>query len=94
MGVSNYKEFNRIFGENMAKTETVKTVDTLPEINLLRKLIAQWKTCPVGRFTSMQIILYAVLEYLEFDPERVYVIRDREYLMGHSIAWIINVFIT
>ena len=76
----------------MAKTETVKTVDMLSEITLLKRLIAQWKTCPVGRFTSMQIVMYAVLEYLEFDPEKVYEIPDREYLQRRSVDWIINVF--
>ena len=80
-------------GENMTKTKTVKTVDMLSEINLLKRLIAQWKTCPVGRFTSMQIVLYAVLEYLEFDPERVYMIPDREYLLGRSVEWIIVLLI-
>lgn len=84
--------------KTLTKTEKIASmymnppVDILAETNLLKKLIAQWKTCPVGRFTSMQIVLYAVLEYLGFDPERVYKITNWNYLNKHSEDWILNVF--
>ena len=73
----------------MPKTETIKAVDMFAEKTLLKRLIEQWKTCPGGRFTSMQIVLYAVLEYLEFDPERVYKVIDAEYLSKRSTDWIV-----